>query len=565
MRLIRKYAFLLLILSLALILRFWHLDLAPPSANWDEASIGYNVYSVAQTGKDEFGNKLPLVFRSLNDYKPPLYIYTDAIFVKFLGLSTFTVRLPAAIFGVLSVLFTYLLIRKLTQREDVALLSSLFLAISPWSLQFSRSAVESGFALFFIIASAYFFLKGFEKGWFAVLSGIFFGLSLFAYQSPRIFVPLLIIILILANIKSLLKNKKTLLLFLITFAVFFLPLIHFLTIPENQARFKGVSIYENPDPFDNVANLPRRYLQKVTDDDGSVVSKVIHNRRLAIFLVLTRGYLEHFKISYLFLPGSGNNIYDTPEVGQELLVTLPLFLIGIYFLIRYKPPGYQLIILWFLAAPIVAAPTIQIPSPVRAQNMQPMLEVIIAFGAIYLLTLLGKTKYKNIFTYAFCAIMALNFFYYLHMYYVHMPLEKSKDWQYGWQDTMSYIQKYPDKKVIIYPELQTVLDKSQAFVLFYDKYDPESYLREGGTKLCQYGMPARYSFGRYEMRTVDCGEGLPKLNYTENIPSDALIVAKPDAYGQFYGLKPVKTAYHLDGTPAIEVYDSNSVKSYLKQ
>ncbi len=54
---------LCLIILLSLILRFYQLGKNPPSLDWDETAHGYNAYSILKTGRDEYGNKLPLLFR----------------------------------------------------------------------------------------------------------------------------------------------------------------------------------------------------------------------------------------------------------------------------------------------------------------------------------------------------------------------------------------------------------------------------------------------------------------------------------------------------------------------
>src|SRR4030067_2648146 len=100
------------ILTLAALLRFWKLD-SYPALNADEAAIGYNAYSLLQTGHDEHGNPWPIHFQSFNDYKPGLYFYLVLPFIKFLGLNVWSVRLPNAFIGVLTVVAVYLLIKEL--------------------------------------------------------------------------------------------------------------------------------------------------------------------------------------------------------------------------------------------------------------------------------------------------------------------------------------------------------------------------------------------------------------------------------------------------------------------
>src|SRR5258706_212435 len=129
------------IIILAIVLRFFQLGTNPPSLDWDEASIGYNAYSILKTGADEYGNILPLSFRSFDDYKPPVYIYLAVPSVSLFGLNEFAVRLPAAVIGVIAVIAVYFFANELLKdngsaqnkssnyAETIALLSSFFLAI----------------------------------------------------------------------------------------------------------------------------------------------------------------------------------------------------------------------------------------------------------------------------------------------------------------------------------------------------------------------------------------------------------------------------------------------------
>src|SRR5690242_10590705 len=94
---------LLVCILLAVFIRFYHFNEVPPSLNWDEASLGYNAYSILKTGKDEWGRSFPLSFEAFGDYKLPGYIYTDVPFIAFFGLNSLAVRLPSMLAGVLAV------------------------------------------------------------------------------------------------------------------------------------------------------------------------------------------------------------------------------------------------------------------------------------------------------------------------------------------------------------------------------------------------------------------------------------------------------------------------------
>src|SRR3989338_266026 len=110
---IEKILFLL-ILVLFLVTRLYKISEIPVSVYWDEASIGYNAYSIAQTGKDEWGEFLPIHFRAFGEFKLPVYIYAVVPFVKLFGLNAFSVRMPAVLFSLGVVILTFFLARKIS-------------------------------------------------------------------------------------------------------------------------------------------------------------------------------------------------------------------------------------------------------------------------------------------------------------------------------------------------------------------------------------------------------------------------------------------------------------------
>ena len=88
---------LIIILSLSFILRIYQINSNPPGLTWDEASLGYNAYSILKTGKDEYGSFLPITLKSFGDYKPAVYAYLSLPFIAVLGLNELAVRLPSVL------------------------------------------------------------------------------------------------------------------------------------------------------------------------------------------------------------------------------------------------------------------------------------------------------------------------------------------------------------------------------------------------------------------------------------------------------------------------------------
>jgi len=93
------------LLSLGLFLRAYRVTASPPSLYWEEAALGYDAYSILQTGKDHHGSAWPIMaFESFGDWKPSFYFYTVVPFIKLLGLNVWAIRLPSALAGVFTVL-----------------------------------------------------------------------------------------------------------------------------------------------------------------------------------------------------------------------------------------------------------------------------------------------------------------------------------------------------------------------------------------------------------------------------------------------------------------------------
>ena len=156
-----KKLLLIIIIICSLAIRIYGIS-QTPQLNADESALGYNAYSLIQTGKDEFGTRWPFVFRSFDDYKPGIYVYLAIPFIEILGLNALAVRLPSLIAAIISIWTIYYLAQRIfaTSRHKVTigLISSLILAIMPWHIQFSRGAWETQVATTFLLIGTYFFL-----------------------------------------------------------------------------------------------------------------------------------------------------------------------------------------------------------------------------------------------------------------------------------------------------------------------------------------------------------------------------------------------------------------------
>ncbi|MDP3998141.1 MAG: glycosyltransferase family 39 protein [bacterium] len=533
----KHYFILVLILFIAVVLRFWQLGNNPPSPDWDEVAIGYNAYSLLETGKDEYGTTFPLVFRSFDDYKPPLYFYLAMPAVKFFGLNVFAVRLPSALFGVLAVLGTYLLTMEVFRKRDVALLSSFLLAISPWHIYFSRIAFEANIGVALNILGAFFFLRAVRKNpWFLTISAAFFGLALFAYHSERIFVPFLVLGLLFTFRQKLWQIKKQVFVTFIVALIFILPLVHLLTQKESLQRFQGTSVYADK------TNLLARSIAKIEADQtkGDRIGLLFDNRRVTYMVTFVSGYISHFSPRWLFLAGDQAR-HHAPDVGLLYLWEIPFILAGIFFLLSQKGWSKFFLFWWFLIAPIPAAPTTGTPHAVRTLTFLPTFQIFAALGVVFLWPYLTKIKARFlkfsifIFTFLFSFV---NFIYFTHIYFIDMPVEYSNSWQYGYRQAVDYVKENGSKydKIVV----STKLEQPHMFFLFYLKYDPKKYLSEGGTASGGFAE-WRNKFDKYEFRVIDWGK--------EKKDPRILYIGTPGEIPE----NATETIHYLDGTEAIRI------------
>lgn len=529
------FTFLFLIVVLAGILRFYQLGKNPPSLDWDEASLGYNAYSILKTGRDEYGRFLPLSFRSFDDYKPPLYVYLTVPSVAFFGLNEFSVRFPSAFAGVVAVLLTYFLVKELflysspRRSHDfplnqvqgsachlrvgkVALLSAFLLAISSWHLQFSRAAFEANVALTLIIAGAVFWFKGLKRSCFLPFSILFFILSLYTYHSPRIMVPLLVLGFAYYHRKKLLSVKKEVVLSGLIAVLLLLPLVFSFT-KEGGRRLSSVAVIT---PSDKLAIS----IKKMEEDRqrGDYLGVLLYNRRIFYLKEVIGGYLDHFNFDFLFLKGDSPGRHHAADFGMLYPLDLPFILVGIFYLFQSKQS--RPLFWWFLVAPVASSLTTGTPHAVRALLYLPIYQIFTAFGMASLAQCFLRKKI-NVYLLIFTFYLLL-FTFYLHMYYVHTPYEYSQWWQYGYKQAINKaieLDKKNNYQKIIFTYKY---DQPYIYYLFYGKIDPAWYQKNWDQEFGRF----KRVVGKYEFRNINWDEDKRLKNTlivgsSEEIPAEA--------------------------------------------
>lgn len=161
-----KYIIILsVIVLIAIVLRFYQLDKIPPGLIIDEASEGYNAFSILRTGRDRYGQSFPILFRSFGSFQAHLYTYLTVIPIYFFGNSIFSVRFVSAISGVILAIITFILLADVDRRKRISLsaIAAFLVTISPWAVFFSRIATEASLGVTLFGLSFLFFLSIIKK------------------------------------------------------------------------------------------------------------------------------------------------------------------------------------------------------------------------------------------------------------------------------------------------------------------------------------------------------------------------------------------------------------------
>ncbi|TSC88446.1 MAG: glycosyl transferase [Microgenomates group bacterium Gr01-1014_16] len=423
---------LYLILFLGLILRVVWLDKFPAGFTADEAGQGYDAYSILKTGRDSWGQFLPLFPRGFGDFKPPLYMYTAIPTIAIFGLNEFAVRLPTAIIGTLSILILYLLAKELFP-EKIALISAFLLTISPWHMQLSRNAWEGGLGILLFPLGLYLFLKK-RYNW-AFLT---WGVNLYSYHSWRIFTILFIVALVIRQ-----KFFKPVLLI---FALALLPIV--INYKSVLKRASDVGIFSAANTLSYLSN--RKSPPTLFD-----------NKYIFYADQFFTNYLSYFSPGFYFTGHRPDFSHlNFPGTPLHYPVEIIFIAIGAILLIRHKQFSYLLI--WLLLAPIPAALT-ESSNSQRAITIFPLTVLLSAYG------LAALSRYYKV----LIPVILVSFILLVQTYLIKLPKNPIYSQRVNYKEVFTKAIAINSKYDTIH--FSRVFSVPHIFVAFYSKWDPLDY------------------------------------------------------------------------------------------
>lgn len=543
-----KNLILYLVLFAAAVLRFTSLNVYPYGFTPDEASFGYDAYSIMQTGKDQWGNSFPLVLKSFGDYKPPLYSYLSIPFIGVFGLNSTAIRMTNAFFGTVAVFVTYLLAGELgsltgfskKSGHRLQLISAGLLAVSPWHVMMSRGAFEANLTTFFLPLGLYLFLRSFKKERLLSLAALTFGLNLFTYHSARLVTPLFLGLLVLMfkdRLRDLAKGTK--ITSISVFAVFLFLALYTISLGGAQ-RAKDLSIFGGA-----AQEAAEDRLTALENGVPFVIAKSFHNKYTIAAERFVENYVQYTSYKFLFTDGPAEETYGMmPGTGVTYWFTLPFMLFFLFYF--FKDPSDKsawIIISWLLLAPIAAALT---TGPGYAGNravvMLPGLQLMIAYGAIKLLgaiSSLDQGFLYRVFKSAYLLVIVVSVSFFLEKYFVLSPSKVADGMLFGRLEAARVVDDFfePQEEIVF----STSLSEPHIYVAFARKIDPTIYQSHSRDwDLSRHNVDwvdqlPEYRIGKYVFKKVSWNNdsavysnfvGLPE-EFPENI-EESFIIASPN-------------------------------------
>ncbi len=548
---------LAIILILSAVIRMVQIGVNPPSISWDEASIGYNAYTILTTGRDEHNTFLPLnTFAAFGDYKPPLPIYLTVPFVALFGLNEVAVRLPSVIFGTLTILVLYFLVLELLQAPGTstqaphkrqapntkglkflnfeivwnlqcdawnvptltALLSAAVLAVTPWHIMLSRAGFEANIALLFLVTGVWFVLKARTNHIYFYWCWLPFVLGIYTFNSTRYVGPLLAVALLILVRPAAISARKYFVKGILIACIALLPILPHLLSKEARLRFQEVSIFT--DLRTVLTSNTRRSV-----DGFAWWSALLHNRRAGY----AREYLIHFfdnvEPRFLFGKGDGNPKFSVQDTGQLLLVSAPFVVFGMLALFRDYPAVAGLLLWWLIAAIAPTAVARETPHALRVENGLPIYMIFTAYGLVMSIVAVKKIRFQVLLMLCYLLLFAGNFGYFWHALMEHYPKEFSGEWQYGYKQAIQIAVRLKNQYDTIV--LTDSIGRPYIYALFYEKYPLRRFLETKDASFDAAGFYNVYGFDTYRFTKEGVGDYKGRTLYIlppKDVPTAARVI-----------------------------------------
>ena len=425
-------------------LRLYKIGQLPLGFNQDEASLGYDAFSILNYGVDRNGISLPVHLIAWGSGQNALYAYMCMPFIKLFGLTEFAIRLPMALIGCISLVIMKKTLETIGTAKLTAIGVFLF-SIMPWHIMKSRWGLEGNIFPDLILWATLFIILGVRKKQrYLYLGSIILGLCAYAYGTSYFFLPVFSLLLFtyLVCYKKI-KIRHALISIGIIFAVS-LPIILFVVI--NQFDLNSIVT-----PLFTIPKLNQARQASIINLDGNIFKAIANN--------LVSG------LKLLLIQDDGLPWNSIPFYGTHYVISLPFFAIGIFAMFRKK--GFKLDFLffnWFVASLLMLA---LMSANINRINI--IFIPIIYFVILGIYTIVDNIRYSWIPVFAtYCIVAVLFLFTYFGSY------QETIGYYFfnGLGNAITYSEELNSKTIYV----SAGINAPYIYELFYNQTDPLLYL-----------------------------------------------------------------------------------------
>jgi 4-amino-4-deoxy-L-arabinose transferase-like glycosyltransferase len=516
------------ILILGILVRFYALGSVPAGLNQDEASMGYDAYSLLHYGIDRNGMRNPVQMVAWGSGQNALQAYVTMPFIAAFDLSVFSIRLVPALFGLCSLMIFYWLARKIAGRR-LAIVALFLLAISPWHIVLSRWALESNFLPGVILIAIALLVRAQESPRLLYLSFAFFAISLYAYSTAYAFVPVFLALYGIYALRHRLYQIKDWTIACSVFAIISLPIALYVFVNLFKLNTIDAGIFTAP-------RMPgeARYTHMTSFFSNEFWGELLKN--------------FHRVIEILFVQFNDRETQSSvKDIGTIYAFSIPFLLVGFVVFIRdwWCEQGPSLrtpVLLWLLVAFGVAI--LSWPAVHRMNLIFFPLILIAAYGVRFF-----WLKSNFAFMVIICIYTAL-FIRFEKVYFTDYAEEVGAFFFESYTDSVAYANQYATPTETLY--LSDNLNQPYIHVLFITKYDVRDYIASVDIPNRSDAFQIVKSFGRFVFGVQSSEAQKAKVIVARNdeialFPTDRYIIKKFKNYSVLFHRDSYGT--DADGNP----------------
>lgn len=331
--------FLFFIFMIGSFVRLFAIGRFPNALNVDEASSGYDAFSLMKWGVDRDGNSYPVYLYAWGSGQSVLYSYLMIPVIAVTGLTEYGIRLPMAIIGVISLYVFYYLIKNIFDNKKYGIIATAFFAICPWHIMKSRWGMECNIFPDLILLASLLLVLGLKKKktGLQVLAFVVLAISSYSYGTSYLFLP----VFVLGTLGYLIYKKeltvKKSIIYLLVMFVLCIPIIVYIFI--NTFGLEQITIGKVTIP----KLLVNRYDEVSTVFSGNIFENCVNNLLETLRILI----LQNDKLEWNAIP----------QYGLFYLISIVFFVIGLRACVKkYKKNNFnQIMNIWMISAIVLCA------------------------------------------------------------------------------------------------------------------------------------------------------------------------------------------------------------------